>query len=64
VIVFYYLISPLKEHYDVILSAIVSAHREIILPQIITPEDVIQPFQLSHSILLPDLFLPSTDRAP
>jgi len=49
-IFYHYLISPLKERYDVILSAVVSAHRGIILPQIVTTGDVILPFQLSHSI--------------
>jgi hypothetical protein len=46
----------------IILSAIIFTQKGILLPQIITSEDIIQAFQNSHSILSSDLALPSTVR--
>jgi hypothetical protein len=61
-IIIEHVISQLKENYDIILSAIIFAQKGILSPQIITPEDIIEVFQKSHSILPPDLSLPSTAR--
>jgi hypothetical protein len=57
-----HLVSQLREEYDIILSAITFAQKGILFPQIITPEDIIEAFQQSQSILPTDLSLPSTAR--
>jgi hypothetical protein len=55
-------VSQLWEEYGMILSAITFAQKGILLLQIITPEDIIEAFQKSQSILPTDLSLPSTAR--
>jgi hypothetical protein len=62
VIVVEYLVSQLPEECDIILSAITFAQKGILLPQIITPEEIIEAFQKSQSILPTELSLPSTAR--
>jgi hypothetical protein len=54
-IIIEHLIGQLKEVYDTLLFAVVSAQRGILVPQIITPEDIIRAFRNSHSILPRDL---------
>jgi hypothetical protein len=61
-IIIEHLISKLREDYDIILSAIIFAQKGILLPQIITSEDIIEAFQKSHLILPHDLSLRSTAR--
>jgi hypothetical protein len=57
-----YLVSQLPEEYGIILPAIIFAQKGILLPKIITPEDIIQAFQKSQSIFPADLSLPYTAR--
>jgi hypothetical protein len=61
-IVVEHLVGQLREEYDIILSAITFAQKGILLPQIITPEDIIEAFQQSQSTLPTDLSLHSTAR--
>jgi hypothetical protein len=61
-IVIEHLISQLKGEYDTLLFAIIFAQKGILLPQIITPGDIIRAFQNSHSILPHDLSLPTPAR--
>jgi hypothetical protein len=55
-----HVVSQLREEYDIILSAINFAQKGILFPQIITPEDIIETFQQSQSILPTALSSPST----
>jgi hypothetical protein len=57
-----HLVSQLRKEYDIILSAITFAQKGILLPQIVTPEDITEAFQLSQSTLPTGLSLPSTAR--
>jgi hypothetical protein len=62
VIIVEHLTSQLREEYDTLLFAIIFAQKGILTPQIITATDIVRALQDSHSILPPDLSLPTTAR--
>jgi hypothetical protein len=53
----YHIISQLREDYDIKLSAIIFVQKGILLPQVVTPRDIIQAFHKFQSILPPELSL-------